>query len=51
MVLMSATAFGTLAIFAKLGYAAGLGTQQLLAFRFALAALGMVVLADRKSVV
>src|SRR4029077_10685537 len=34
MVLVSATAFGTLAIFAKLGYASGLGTEQLLAFRF-----------------
>ena len=45
MVLVSATAFATLAIFAKLGYAAGLQTQQLLAFRFVLAALGMVVLA------
>src|SRR5438552_7568965 len=45
MVLMSATAFGTLAIFAKLGYANGLGTQQLLAFRFVLAALGMAAMA------
>jgi len=45
MVLVSATAFGTLAIFAKVGYASGLGTQQLLAFRFTLAALGMVALA------
>ncbi len=45
MVLASATAFGTLAIFAKLGYAAGLGTEQTLAFRFLLAALGMVALA------
>src|SRR2546423_200407 len=45
MVLMSATAFGTLAIFAKLGYANGLGTQQLLAFRFVLAALGMAAVA------
>ena len=45
MVLASATGFGTLAIFAKLGYAAGLGTEQLLAFRFLLAAIGMWVLA------
>jgi drug/metabolite transporter (DMT)-like permease len=45
MVLGSATAFGTLAIFAKLGYAAGLGTQQTLAFRFLLAAIGMIALA------
>jgi len=39
--LISATAFGTNAIFAKLGYAAGLGTAQTLAFRFVLAAAGM----------
>jgi len=45
MVLASATAFGTLAIFAKLGYAAGLGTEQTLAFRFLLAAIGMLALA------
>jgi drug/metabolite transporter (DMT)-like permease len=45
MVLTSATGFGTLAIFAKLGYAAGLGTEQTLAFRFLLAAVGMTVLA------
>lgn len=45
MVLVSATGFGTLAIFAKLGYASGLGTEQLLAFRFLLAAIGMWVLA------
>jgi drug/metabolite transporter (DMT)-like permease len=45
MVLGSATAFGTLAIFAKLGYASGLGTQQTLAFRFLIAAIGMVALA------
>jgi drug/metabolite transporter (DMT)-like permease len=45
MVLGSATAFGTLAIFAKLGYASGLGTEQTLAFRFLIAAVGMVVLA------
>jgi len=41
LVLISATAFGTNAIFAKLGYAAGLGTAQTLAFRFVLAAAGM----------
>ena len=45
MVLGSATAFATLAIFAKLGYAAGLGTEQTLAFRFLLAAIGMIVIA------
>ncbi|MEO9048766.1 MAG: DMT family transporter [Candidatus Dormiibacterota bacterium] len=45
MVLVSATAFGSLAIFAKLGYAAGLGTEQLLAFRFLFAAIGMWLLA------
>jgi drug/metabolite transporter (DMT)-like permease len=41
MVVVSAVAFGTLSIFAKLAYNAGLGTEQLLAFRFALAAIGM----------
>jgi drug/metabolite transporter (DMT)-like permease len=45
MVLISATAFGTLAIFAKLGYASGLGTEQTLAFRFLFAAIGMFCLA------
>jgi drug/metabolite transporter (DMT)-like permease len=45
MVLASATAFGTLAIFAKLAYAAGIGTEQLLSMRFALAAAGMIALA------
>lgn len=45
MVLISATGFGTLAIFGKIGYAAGLGTEQTLAFRFVLAAIGMLVLA------
>lgn len=45
MVLTSATAFGTLAIFAKLAYASGLGTEQTLAFRFVLAAAGMWALA------
>src|SRR5258708_11232454 len=42
MVLISATGFGTLAIFAKLGYASGLGTEQILAFRFLLAAIGLI---------
>jgi len=41
MVLISATTFGTLSILAKLAYRAGLGTQQTLAFRFVLAAIGM----------
>lgn len=45
LVLVSATAFGTNAIFAKLAYRAGLATTQTLAFRFVLAALGMWVLA------
>jgi drug/metabolite transporter (DMT)-like permease len=45
MVLASATAFGTLAILAKLGYASGVGTQQMLALRFVLAAVGMLALA------
>ena len=45
MVLVSATAFGTLSVFAKLAYAQGLGTEQTLAFRFFLAALGMWALA------
>ena len=44
MVLGSAAAFGTLSIFAKLAYSAGLTTEQLLAFRFVLAAIGMWVL-------
>ena len=44
MVLASAAAFGTLSIFAKLAYSAGLSTEQLLAFRFVLAAIGMWVL-------
>jgi len=45
MVLASATGFGSLAILAKLGYAQGLGSEQALAFRFLLAAIGMVALA------
>jgi drug/metabolite transporter (DMT)-like permease len=45
MVLGSASGFATLAIFAKLAYASGLGTEQTLAFRFLLAAIGMWVLA------
>ena len=39
--LVSATAFGTNAIFAKLAYRAGLSPTQTLAFRFVLAAVGM----------
>jgi drug/metabolite transporter (DMT)-like permease len=45
MVLGSASGFATLAIFAKLAYSSGLGTEQTLAFRFLLAAIGMWVLA------
>ena len=45
MVLASATCFGTLAILAKLAYREGLGAEQALAFRFVLAAVGMVALA------
>ena len=45
IVLISATAFGTNAILAKLAYRAGLGTSQTLAFRFVLGAIGMWVLA------
>jgi drug/metabolite transporter (DMT)-like permease len=45
LVLVSATAFGTNAIFGKLAYAAGLGTSQTLAFRFLLGAFGMWALA------
>jgi drug/metabolite transporter (DMT)-like permease len=45
MALVSATAFGSLSILAKLAYAAGLGTYQLLAFRFVLAGAGMLALA------
>lgn len=45
MALASAAAFGSLSILAKLAYAAGLGTYQLLAFRFVLAAFGMLALA------
>ena len=41
IVLVSATAFGTNAILAKLAYRAGLGTSQTLAFRFVLGAIGM----------
>lgn len=41
MVLVSATAFGSLSVLGKLAYRAGLGTQQTLAFRFVLAAIGM----------
>lgn len=45
MVVVSAISFGTLSIFAKLAYRAGLGTEQLLAFRFVLAAVGMLLIA------
>jgi drug/metabolite transporter (DMT)-like permease len=45
MVLVSATCFGTLSILAKYAYAAGLGAEQALAFRFGLAAVGMIALA------
>lgn len=45
MVLGSAVAFGTLSILAKLAYSAGLGTNQLLAFRFVVAGAGMWLLA------
>lgn len=45
MVVISAVSFGTLSIFAKLAYRNGLGTEQLLAFRFVLAAVGMWLLA------
>jgi drug/metabolite transporter (DMT)-like permease len=45
MVLVSATCFGSLSILAKYAYAAGLGAEQALAFRFGLAAVGMVALA------
>ena len=44
MVVVSAVSFGTLSIFAKVAYNNGLGTVQLLAFRFGLAAVGMLVL-------
>jgi drug/metabolite transporter (DMT)-like permease len=45
MVLGSAVAFGTLSILAKLAYSAGLGTNQLLAFRFVVAGAGMWLVA------
>jgi drug/metabolite transporter (DMT)-like permease len=45
MVLISAVGFGSLGIFAKFAYIAGLGTEQTLAFRFVLAAAGVWVLA------
>ena len=45
MVLTSATFFGSLAILAKLAYAESLGTEQALAVRFLIAAIGMVALA------
>ncbi|HEX3506885.1 MAG TPA: DMT family transporter [Candidatus Dormibacteraeota bacterium] len=45
IVLASATCFGTLSILAKYAYAAGLGAEQALAFRFGLAAVGMLAVA------
>lgn len=45
MVLVSATAFATLAILAKLGYAAGMSLEQMLVFRFVTAAAGLCLLA------
>lgn len=45
LVLISATAFGTNAIFGKLAYEAGLGTTQTLLYRFVLGAAGMWALA------
>jgi drug/metabolite transporter (DMT)-like permease len=44
-VLLSAVAFGTLAIIAKLGYRAGLQPAQLLSLRFLIAGMGMLVVA------
>jgi drug/metabolite transporter (DMT)-like permease len=44
MALISAAAFGTLAILAKLAYAAGMSVAQLLCYRFILATVGMCVL-------
>jgi drug/metabolite transporter (DMT)-like permease len=41
MVLISATAFGTSSILAKVAYAVGFEVYQLLAFRFVVAAIGM----------
>jgi drug/metabolite transporter (DMT)-like permease len=46
MVLASATGFGSVAILAKLAYRSGLGPEQALAFRFLIAAVGMVALAS-----
>jgi drug/metabolite transporter (DMT)-like permease len=44
-VLLSAVAFGTLAIIAKLGYRAGLQPAQLLSLRFLIAGVGMLAVA------
>jgi drug/metabolite transporter (DMT)-like permease len=44
-VLLSAVAFGTLAIIAKLGYQAGLQPAQLLSLRFLIAGVGMLAVA------
>lgn len=45
MVLASAACFGTLAILVKLAYRESLDLYQVLAYRFALSAIGMIVLA------
>ena len=45
LVLAGSTAFGTLAVLAKLGYSAGVSLQQLLAYRFSLAAPALLLLA------
>ncbi len=45
LAITSAVCFGTLAIFAKLGYLAGLQLPQVLAWRFSLAAAGLWLLA------
>jgi drug/metabolite transporter (DMT)-like permease len=45
MVLISATAFGTISILAKVAYRVGFDIFQLLAFRFTLATFGMVAVA------
>src|ERR1700730_11011096 len=44
MALISAAAFGTLAILAKFAYAAGMSVPQLLCYRFILATVGMCAL-------
>ncbi len=44
--LLSAIAFGTLAILAKIGYRLGLSFEQLLTFRFTIASVGMLVISS-----